>query len=71
MALAKELLEKGEKQVVIDYLDLCSAFWERGQKAAAAWKSAVQRSTCRIFPSRLCGTGINIFFILGNILIIY
>jgi hypothetical protein len=29
MALAKELLEKGEKDVVLEYFELCSKFWKR------------------------------------------
>ncbi len=33
MSLAKELLERGEKEVVLRYLDLCKSFWtsSRGQ----------------------------------------
>lgn len=29
MALAKELLERGEREAVLEYLDLCARFWER------------------------------------------
>ena len=32
MALAKELLEAGEKDAVIEYLQLCKSFWEMGQQ---------------------------------------
>jgi len=33
MSLAKELLERGEKDVVLQYLELCKSFWtsSRGQ----------------------------------------
>jgi hypothetical protein len=27
MALAKELLEKGEREVVLEYFELCKNFW--------------------------------------------
>jgi hypothetical protein len=30
MELAKRLLAKGEKDVVLEYLDLCASFWEYG-----------------------------------------
>ena len=32
MALAKELLEAGEKAAVIEYLQLCKNFWDYAQK---------------------------------------
>ncbi len=32
MALAKELLEAGEKAAVIEYLRLCKSFWDYGRK---------------------------------------
>jgi hypothetical protein len=42
MLLAKELLEKGEKQTVLTYLDLCAKFWEMGQDQLADWKETIQ-----------------------------
>jgi hypothetical protein len=42
MALAKELLEKGDRQTVLAYLDLCAKFWEMGQDQLAAWKKTIQ-----------------------------
>jgi hypothetical protein len=32
MALAKELLEIGEKEAVVNYLELCKEFWDLGRK---------------------------------------
>lgn len=34
MALAKELLERGEKDIVLEYFALCAEFWN-----AAGWKN--------------------------------
>ena len=31
MSLAKDLLEKGERQVVLDYFALCRRFWNYGR----------------------------------------
>jgi len=31
MVLAKELLEKNEREIVIQYFELCGTFWKRGQ----------------------------------------
>jgi hypothetical protein len=41
MDLAKELLEKGERQAVLAYFDLCAKFWEMGQERLADWKALV------------------------------
>jgi hypothetical protein len=42
MRLAKELLEKGEKDAVIEYLTLCRSFWTTGGTSLAAWSQAVR-----------------------------
>ena len=42
MTLAKELLQKGEKDVVLRYFELCSKFWERGKDRLNEW-SAVSK----------------------------
>ena len=42
MLFAKELLEKGEKDVVIQYFTLCSAFWKMDDGKLAQWKTEVQ-----------------------------
>jgi TonB family protein len=41
MWLAKELLEKGEKDAVLEYLTLCRAFWTTGGLSLSAWSQAV------------------------------
>lgn len=41
MLLAKELLEKGETGVVLEYLDLCRKFWIGPFGQAAAWKKII------------------------------
>jgi hypothetical protein len=41
MILAKELLDIGEKEVVIEYLDLCTKFWESHPKTVAQWREKI------------------------------
>ena len=40
--LAKQLLEKGEQQSVLRYLDQCKSFWERGQDKLREWTILVR-----------------------------
>lgn len=40
MTLARELLEKGERDVVLEYFDLCGKFWKHEQ--LAHWRQEVQ-----------------------------
>ena len=42
MALANALLEKGQKDTVLNYFDLCEEFWtsSRGQKKLEEWKKS-------------------------------
>jgi hypothetical protein len=42
MRLAKELLEKGEKDAVLEYLTLCRNFWATGAINLSAWSEAVR-----------------------------
>src|SRR5207249_2578747 len=42
MALAKELLERGERQVVVEFLKLCSVFWQANDKRAEQWVYAIE-----------------------------
>jgi len=42
MTLAKELLQKGEKDVVLKYLDLCSKFWKSGKDRLHKWSVVVK-----------------------------
>lgn len=41
MSLAKELLEAGEKQVVLDYFALCQKFWKSGADRLDHWTKEV------------------------------
>ena len=40
--LAKQLLEKGEQESVLRYLDQCASFWERGQDKLREWAILVR-----------------------------
>jgi tetratricopeptide (TPR) repeat protein len=42
MVLAKELLEQGEKEAVLQYLENCLRIWPRGQSALEIWINDVQ-----------------------------
>ena len=42
MTLAKELLEKGESGVVLQYFALCKSFWEDGRRQLDQWSAAVR-----------------------------
>lgn len=43
MSLAKELIEKGERETVIEYLDLCAKFWEMENGKLEQWKNVVKQ----------------------------
>ena len=42
MSLAKDLLAKGEKQAVLDYLELCRKFWLTGAAQLDQWSQQVK-----------------------------
>jgi len=42
MTLAKELLQKGEKDVVLNYLELCLKFWKSGKDRLHKWSVVVK-----------------------------
>ena len=42
MALAKELLQKGEKDVVLKYIELCAKFWKSGKDRLHKWSVVVK-----------------------------
>jgi hypothetical protein len=42
MALAKELLEKGERSAVLEYFGLCGNFWEMGGQKLREWSALVK-----------------------------
>lgn len=42
MTLAKKLLQKGEKDVVLKYIELCSKFWKMGKDRLDKWSVVVK-----------------------------
>ena len=44
IALAAELLEKGEKEAVLAYFELCRGFWKMGGERLDAWTQAVKEN---------------------------
>jgi hypothetical protein len=53
MALAKELLEKNEREVVIQYFELCGKFWKLGQDKLENWTALVQEGKIPDFGANL------------------
>lgn len=55
MALAKDLLERGEKEVVLKYFELCSEFWnsERDLNTLAEWTSLARAGRMPDFGANL------------------
>ena len=43
MGLAKELLKKGEREVVIEFFQLCAKFWEMGRNRLNDWTTMVKQ----------------------------
>lgn len=53
MLLAKELLAKGEQEVVIQYFDLCAKFWKLQDGRLDAWKAVVIKGGIPDFGANL------------------
>jgi hypothetical protein len=53
MALAKRLIEKDERQAVIEYFDLCAKFWKGQRGNLDRWKAAVQKGETPNFQANL------------------
>ena len=53
MALAKELLEKNEREVVIQYFELCGSFWKMGQARLKDWTALVKEGQIPDFRGNL------------------
>jgi hypothetical protein len=53
MLLAKKLLEKGETETVIEYLDLCASFWTNQNGKLDKWKAAVKQGEIPDFGGNL------------------
>ncbi len=52
MSLAKELLEAGERTVVLDFLDQCRRFWKMGQQKLNAWIDTIKAGGTPDFAAR-------------------
>ncbi len=53
MTLAEELLQRGEKQVVLDYFDLCEKFWKMDNGSLAAWRLMIRNDHAPNFGTHL------------------
>jgi tetratricopeptide (TPR) repeat protein len=53
MSLAKELLDSGESEAVLDYFRLCAQFWKHGETRLSAWTEAVEQGEIPDFGSSL------------------
>jgi hypothetical protein len=53
MSLAKELLESGEREVVLDFFDLCKVFWKSHTDELRQWSEQVQRGDVPDFGANL------------------
>lgn len=53
MTLAQELLEKGERDVVLQYFTLCGHFWPAGAQQLQAWSKTVREGGTPKFGSNL------------------
>lgn len=53
MSLAKELLEKGEKDVVLEYFELCRKFWENMHGELDKWIDEVKKGKIPDFGGNL------------------
>jgi len=53
MTLAKELLERGERDVVVEYFDSCVKFWKHHPEKLKQWKAEVQAGKTPDFGANL------------------
>jgi hypothetical protein len=53
MTLAKELLEKGQREVVLQYFDLCSVFWKSEFRDINEWREIVLKGGIPNFGANL------------------
>lgn len=53
MSLAKDLLEKGEKEVVLQYFELCRKFWENDYGQLDIWAAEVKADKIPDFGANL------------------
>jgi len=53
MTLAKALLEKGEKDTVLEYFTLCSKFWKMDHGKLKEWSALVKQGAMPDFGANL------------------
>ena len=53
MALARDLLQRGERDTVLQYFDLCGVFWPGGKAKLQAWAAAVREGRTPEFGGNL------------------
>ena len=53
MSLAKDLLEQGEQEVVLEYFELCRLFWEMDQGRLDKWVKQAKRGRVPDFGANL------------------
>jgi hypothetical protein len=53
MSLAKDMLEVGEREPVLEYFDLCRRFWDLGGKSLDNWAKEVRAGTVPDFGANL------------------
>jgi tetratricopeptide (TPR) repeat protein len=53
MSLAKDLLEKGERETVLQYFGLCRKFWEMGGEQLDQWSQEVEAGRIPDFGANL------------------
>ena len=53
MLLAKELLERGESEVVLEYFALCQKFWKSGSQTLKLWSNDVKSNRIPEFAGNL------------------
>ena len=53
MQLAKDLIQKGEKDVVLEYFERCRKFWTLGQDRLTAWSESVRIGVMPAFGANL------------------
>ena len=53
MTLASELLQKGERDAVLAYFELCRSFWRMGDQRLDSWSDLVRKGETPVFGPNL------------------
>ena len=62
MVLASDLLDRGERDVVLRYLERCSSFWKHGAEELSQWAAAIERGVTPDFGPFGTETGSRLVF---------